>query len=162
MKTLITAMFAFAFTTSLLVAENQVLWDASKTWPDQWKTETGISAAVESGALVLRSKDADFGWAAVNESVPLRDSATIDLEVKEARGGQLVVQVEWMEQDGAFIRAVELLKPGKTGSKITARKLSEFLPEGEKPKRLRLKFWVEGRNAEIQIAQAVIRAPRSD
>lgn len=162
MKKLATALISLALATPLLAADEQTLWDAAKTAPTQWKTAQGISASVESDALVLRSKDADFGWAAADDSVPLQDGATLDVAVKEAKNGQLVVQIEWLKQDGSFLKAVDVLKEARTGAKIAARKLTDFLPEGEKPKKLRLKFWVEGKNAEVQIAKAVIRAPKAD
>lgn len=164
-------MIRFPFASVLLLSSTQLLlaagdlgertlWDALQTSSSQWQTAGGISATVDGGVLVLRSKEVDYGWATSSDSAPFMATATVDLEVKQCVNGQVSVQVEWLREDGSFIGAVSILKEARAGASVTGKKLSEFLPQGDKPKGFRLKFWVEGKGAEAQITKASVRFQR--
>jgi len=139
----------------------RVLFDALQTPLAQWELEKGISAKIENNALTLRSGDADFGSAAPREHARFQESATADIEIKNVAVGQMVIQVEWLREDGTLVSAPSLVERTKTAVNLTGKKLADVLPKGEAPKKFRLKFWVEGRGAEAQITKAVVRFRRA-
>ena len=92
--------------------------------------------------------------------LPATANSLLNLSVKETHAGQLGVQLELVREDGNFIGAVSILQQAKGGASVSDKPLSKYFPEGEKPSKCRLKFWIEGRNAEVVISKASIVAPR--
>lgn len=137
------------------------LWNALGVPDQQWKAEKGISVSVEPDMVVVRSGEVDFGWATPNRRAPFVKTATLDVELKQIANGQLGVQVEWFKEDGTFISYTNILQQAKSPVRLSNLKLSDLVPTGEKPKKFGLKFWIEGRNAEARISEAVAQFARS-
>lgn len=140
----------------------RVLFDAGETQPAEWQTAPGIAVTLTGGKLQLRGGDNDFGWAAPVASAAWQEGATVDIAIESAAAGQLTAQVEWLRGDGSFIKATQLLQGAKAGG-LKDKPLSDFLPPADsagKPRRFRLKFWLEGKNAVVALSLARVSAPR--
>ncbi len=136
-----------------------ILFDAITTPASAWKTAKGITVAVEDRVLVLRSGDIDHGWATTGEQLPICPGAALDIEVGQATNGQVGVQAEWFTGSGTFLGRSDLLKEGKRGTTLTRCSLAERAPREGYPRQFALKFWIEGRDAELRITRAIVHAP---
>ncbi len=138
---------------------HRVVFDERKLPADRWQTATGVTVTATGDALVLRCA-ADGGWATFEEHLPFVSTAVAGIAIPQARNGQLALQVEWFREDGSFIGPADALRDAKAGTDQTLE-LARFQPAGESPKTFRLKFWVEGRDAEIHLAKAVVSFQRT-
>lgn len=138
----------------------RILWNVAEAPLDSWKTATNITATVESGTLVVRSGEADYGWAASERRAPLLPNSRLDIEVLDVANGQLGVQVEWFKQDGSFIGFTNVLSQVKSADKVSALDLASLVPKDPKPKQFGLKFWIEGRHAAARVTKAEVRFTR--
>ena len=139
----------------------KILFDGAKVPGAKWQTEKGVTVATEGATFILRSGGLDYGWAATGDRLPLVEAAVIDLDVAKTSNGQLALQIEWFDSLGKFIGATNVLQQATTGTRLEHKKLSSFTPKEGKPRQFALKFWVEGRNAEIQISNATVHFLRS-
>jgi hypothetical protein len=126
--------------------------------PVKWQTAEGISVTTEDGSIVIRSTDVEFGWATTEQSEPVVADLKCDVKIAGVKDGQLTVQLEWFRENGEFLSATPLQKDIRGPVTIT-KPVADLLPTGEKPGRVRYKFWIEGKQAEIKVAHAKFAAP---
>lgn len=148
---------AFAQTTDL---GSRVLFDGTKTTAAQWKTATGITVTPGDGKLIIQSGATGYGWAAIDQALPVSATTMANFQLSDITGGKASVQAEWLRKDGSFIKATPLLSASGTAVALSSQNILKQAPEGEKPAKLKLKFWLEGRNAKATYTQASITAPR--
>ncbi len=164
MKFAFTALGIGWFAATVFAADElgaRTVWDALQVPAAKWQTGEGVSVDVNKVGVTIRAVGVDFGWAAAPDFLPVTETTAMDLTVKQVTNGQLAVQLEWMREDGGFIGATNAFSGIRAGVSLNNRKIAEFFPEGERPKRFRFKFWLEGADAEAQLSRAVVTFKRA-
>jgi hypothetical protein len=142
----------------------RVYFDASLVGVNQWETAPGISVLRDKNTLVFKTDQVDSGWITSKERLPFSSTASLSLGLLRTVRGKFLVQVEWFREDGSsFLGASEIFQ-GSTDVPVNkVIKLTDFLPQlegGERPAKFRLKFWIDGKNGVVELAQAIIHVQR--
>lgn len=128
------------------------VWNAATLPAAQWETAAGITVTTKDGAVQIQCGDAEYGWAAARGLLPVTTTTFVNLET----AGNLKTQIEWIRANGEFITATEV-GPGQ----LAGKKLLDLLPAGERPRKFRFKFWVEGRQAAGTLTKASVTFERA-
>ena len=113
----------------------RVLWNALAPGV-KWDTAPGVTV---TGEGVFHCAG-DYGWATTGDLLPYSDATKVDLQTH----GPVKVQAEWFREDGTFMSATQ----------FNAGKLD--VPAGERPRKFRFKFWLEGKGTEAKLSRALV------
>ncbi|MCC6579783.1 MAG: hypothetical protein IT440_05030 [Phycisphaeraceae bacterium] len=132
----------------------------------KWEVGDGMKLQIDGGVLALSCPNANFGWAA--PAAESRWAVTPGLEIRMTASavdkGQLKMQAEWFDAGGAggaggkFLGHSDLL----TAEQFKPGPCTLTLPESKpaEARAMRVKIWLEGRDASVRITQFTVVAPR--
>jgi len=125
-----------------------------------WKNAPEIFIQVQDGAIVLKNSGKGSGWASPEITLGLAQNTMLDLQIASIKNGVLSLQVEWLGADGTFIKAVSLIDHAKAAASLSLR-LADFRPKEKRAYQFKLKFWLEGKDAEAVFSEFLIHVPRA-
>lgn len=156
--TLILALFGLSAAGTL--AADEVRSNLLEVPLKDWKSGEGMTLNIQAGELELTSEQpaSPRSWVAPKVTLPYSPDTKLQASVKELTSGNLVVQLEWLNDQGNFIASSEAMQVVPGEEKSMEVMLSDLNPP-KGTSQVQLKLWLNGEGAIAEVDALLLKTP---